>query len=292
MQNENMIHCKVFYNNEFRRFPLSRGFSLSDLTLKIKTILSLDADFIVKYKDEEEDWITISSDLELETGLSLCNSNLFRLTVTTVSAPQTTSHEENAPTCPGATDEKDCDLYVPYHKRHGRKMRHHGRRRCHDNEDDECGDKKEGEDDHCGGYKGKGRRGRWGRGRGKGRWGHHNHGDWHRHKQEAADSSSGESNEEDLSTLSLSEIKKEIDSLREEVALLIEKKSKFAEECKEVKERIRAKRQDDNATKEEILDLKTELQTKKSSFSPIWAQIRSNRRRIRKLQELAATKGE
>jgi hypothetical protein len=295
MQNEN-IHCKVFYNNEFRRFPLPRGFTLADLTLKIKTIINLDVDFIVKYKDEEEDWITISSDLELETGLSLCNSNLFRLTISTISAPNNTS-PDNATSCP------EEERYVPAHRRCGRRGK-----RFHGKQDEECDEKEKGgyrgcgrrgwkkfhnedeegnENEGCGRRGRRGRRGRWGRGR----WGDRS--EWKKHHKdtEGEEISSGESNEEDL-TLSLNEIKKEIESLKEEVTLLLEKKKKSAEECKEVKERIKAKRQDDNATKEEILDLRTELQNKKSSFRPLWAQISSNKRRIRKLQGLAANKSE
>jgi hypothetical protein len=53
----------------------------TELLEKIKQILSLDKDFTVKYKDDENEWITISSDIELETGISFAKSSLLRLLV-------------------------------------------------------------------------------------------------------------------------------------------------------------------------------------------------------------------
>jgi hypothetical protein len=78
--NEN-LHIKLQVNDEFRRFNVPRMTKYAELVEKIKQILSLDKDFAVKYKDDENEWITISSDIELETGLSFAKASLLRLLV-------------------------------------------------------------------------------------------------------------------------------------------------------------------------------------------------------------------
>jgi hypothetical protein len=282
MQNNNfesIVHCKVLYNNEFRRFPLTKGFSLVDLISKIKTLLNLDTDFTIKYKDEEDDWITISSDVELETGLSLCNNNLFRLSVNVANVPTATPNPEN----PSDASCNNDDLYVPVHRRcKGRKKRW---------ENDEQEDQKDqNENDECGGYRkcGRGRRGgrRGGKWRGRGRYHRSNE------NNENEDGNSSGSEEDNFLKLSLTEINNEITSLTEENTLLSEKMSNLKDEIASFKGQIRAKRQDDNATKEEIGALRSELQDKKRSIRPLFAQIKSNRFRLRKLGNLASTKSE
>jgi hypothetical protein len=78
--NEN-LHIKLQVNDEFRRFNVPRMTKYAELVEKIKQILSLDKDFTVKYKDDESEWITISSDIELETGISFAKESLLRLLV-------------------------------------------------------------------------------------------------------------------------------------------------------------------------------------------------------------------
>jgi len=72
------VHVKLQYESEYRRFFIERKSSFLDLLEKVKTILGLNSDLVIKYKDEENEWITISSDLELETGIIL-SSSIFRL---------------------------------------------------------------------------------------------------------------------------------------------------------------------------------------------------------------------
>jgi hypothetical protein len=83
--NEN-LHIKLQVNDEFRRFNVPRLTKYAELVEKIKQILSLDKDFTVKYKDDENEWITISSDIELETGLSFAKASLLRLLVSVKSS--------------------------------------------------------------------------------------------------------------------------------------------------------------------------------------------------------------
>jgi hypothetical protein len=303
--NESIVHCKVFYNNEFRRFPLSKGFSLVDLISKIKTLLSLDSDFTIKYKDEEDDWITLSSDVELETGLSLSNNNLFRLSVTVANV--STANPENT------SDACNDDLHVPSYRRYKKKRwetddqedNEGGYRKCgkgrrgkwrgRDNrtdENDENGDeirsvsddqKDQKDNEEFGGCRkgGRGRRGRRG-GKWRGR-------DCRTDENDENGDEISSGSEEDLK-LSLTEINKEISSLTEETTLLSEKMLILKDEVASVKEQVRAKRQDENATRDEIASLRSELQAKKRAIGPLFHQIKSNRFRLRKLGKLASTK--
>jgi len=75
------VHCKVLYNNEYRRFVFT-GSEFSELHYQIKQLLSLPSDlFVIKYEDDEGDMITMSSDLELKWGLSFANGKVLRLQV-------------------------------------------------------------------------------------------------------------------------------------------------------------------------------------------------------------------
>jgi len=83
---ENNIHVKLQFNDEFRRFFIPHtnpSIKFIDLESKIKSLLRITENEIsIKYKDEENEWITISSDDELETGIMISGNGLvFRLYV-------------------------------------------------------------------------------------------------------------------------------------------------------------------------------------------------------------------
>jgi len=78
------IHVKLQFNEEFRRFFIPQTnppIKFVDLESKIKSLLRItENDISIKYKDEENEWITISSDVELETGIMIAgNGQIFRL---------------------------------------------------------------------------------------------------------------------------------------------------------------------------------------------------------------------
>lgn len=78
---QTQIHVKVTYNEEHRRFLLGEK-SFSALTDKIRNLFNFDgASFVTKYQDDEEDWVTVTSDMELEFALQLFGSKLLRLCV-------------------------------------------------------------------------------------------------------------------------------------------------------------------------------------------------------------------
>jgi len=77
--NETGIHCKVSCNDQFRRF-LFVGTEFSSLFSQVQQLLSLNNEFVLKYKDNESDLITISSNEELACALSYSEAGVLRLT--------------------------------------------------------------------------------------------------------------------------------------------------------------------------------------------------------------------
>eukprot|EP01125_Pyxidicula_operculata_P003049 TRINITY_DN131_c0_g1_i1.p1 TRINITY_DN131_c0_g1~~TRINITY_DN131_c0_g1_i1.p1 ORF type:complete len:326 (-),score=87.47 TRINITY_DN131_c0_g1_i1:106-1083(-) len=78
---QTQIHVKVTCNEEHRRFLLGEK-SFQALTDKIRNLFNFDgASFVTKYQDDEGDWVTVTSDTELEFALQLFGSKLLRLCV-------------------------------------------------------------------------------------------------------------------------------------------------------------------------------------------------------------------
>lgn len=76
------VHCKVECNKEIRRF-LFNGTEFASLYEQIKNLFSLQREFVLKYKDEEGDMVTISTSEELSFAMScLVPSQALRLEVT------------------------------------------------------------------------------------------------------------------------------------------------------------------------------------------------------------------
>jgi len=90
------VHCKVSCNNQYRRF-LFVGTEFSSLFSQVQQLLSLNKEFVLKYKDNEGDLITISSNEELACALSFSESGVLRLTavVATDHTQPTTVPEPN-----------------------------------------------------------------------------------------------------------------------------------------------------------------------------------------------------
>jgi len=76
------MHCKVACNDQFRRF-LFTGTEFSSLFAQVQQLLSLNKEFVLKYKDNEGDLITISSNEELACALSYSDGSVLRLTAST-----------------------------------------------------------------------------------------------------------------------------------------------------------------------------------------------------------------
>jgi len=96
---KNQIHCKLTYNDQIRRF-IFYGHEFSELRDHIANLVGLPPDsFVLKYIDNENDRITVSSNDDLVLALSL-SDKLLRLVV---ESPQTMPIQ--SPPChfPGVT---------------------------------------------------------------------------------------------------------------------------------------------------------------------------------------------
>jgi len=88
MSTQQKVHIKLKYNNQFRRFVIEPEYKFNDLKQKISTLLNISTTFGVQYLDEESEWITIDSDIELLSGIELSPS-LLKLRITDSQTPVT-----------------------------------------------------------------------------------------------------------------------------------------------------------------------------------------------------------
>jgi hypothetical protein len=79
------VHIKVAYENEFRRFLLD-PVSFIQLESTLKTLFNLNAGFRIKFQDDENDWVLLTTDQELEYATELSGTPL-RLQVTLTGEP-------------------------------------------------------------------------------------------------------------------------------------------------------------------------------------------------------------
>jgi len=91
------MHCKVACNDQFRRF-LFTGTEFSSLFAQVQQLLSLNKEFVLKYKDNEGDLITISSNEELACALSYSDGSVLRLTASTTDSTTDCRFRDNATT--------------------------------------------------------------------------------------------------------------------------------------------------------------------------------------------------
>jgi hypothetical protein len=78
------VHVKVAYDNEFRRFLLSET-TFGHLQSTLKTLFSLETEFRIKFQDDENDWVLLTTDQELVYATELSGSPL-RLQVKLISS--------------------------------------------------------------------------------------------------------------------------------------------------------------------------------------------------------------
>jgi hypothetical protein len=110
------IHCKVSFNGQIRRFALARNTEFISLKETISRLLSLNDEFVLKYRDDESDYVILESQEEFKTALTL--SSLLRIVV----LPKTFSTSS----CDGQSQ-----MYRKrHHHYHERKEHHH-----HDHKD-------------------------------------------------------------------------------------------------------------------------------------------------------------
>lgn len=110
------IHCKVSFNGQIRRFALARNTEFISLKETIARLLSLNDEFVLKYRDDESDYVILENQEEFKTALTL--SSLLRIVVQPKTAPT------------GSCDGQSQMYRKRHHHYHERKEHHH-----HDHKD-------------------------------------------------------------------------------------------------------------------------------------------------------------
>jgi len=108
----NTVHCKVSFIGQIRRFALDCT-EFSSLKETIARLLSLPDEFVLKYLDDESDYVNLDSKEDLRTALTL-SPKILRILVNQKDAPSTISD--------------DClsKKYLKRHQNHHERKEHHG----------------------------------------------------------------------------------------------------------------------------------------------------------------------
>jgi hypothetical protein len=88
----NTVHCKVSFNGQIRRFALDCT-EFSSLKDTITRLLSLNDEFVLKYLDDESDYVTLSNKEDLKTAL-IVSPTLLRILVEKKDAAPSTISED------------------------------------------------------------------------------------------------------------------------------------------------------------------------------------------------------
>jgi len=295
------IHVKLQFNDEFRRFFIPHNsLKYADLEQKIKTLLNFNKDIAIKYKDEENEWITISSDIELETGLIIAGNGIFRL-LCQIKEENPLETVINDPILPNQTE--SCSEERGYWKKRGgsckkgndrkwKKKNQRFKEECNEpstnNNEIALTDHEEND-----GVNPKKRRPRHSkiekRERKRSQKGERKNGDREKEDSETSSTTGSESNS-DVALFTLEEIKNELGKLKEEEKVLKEKVRGENVNLRELKNLIKDKRKDEKVKTDEILNLREELSGKKKVKNGFQAQLKNTRLRMDKLREAAETK--
>jgi len=112
----NTVHCKVSFNGQIRRFALDCT-EFSSLKDTIARLLSLNDEFVLKYLDDESDYVTLSNKEELKTAL-IVSPTLLRILV---------DKKDVAP----STISEDCQNQKRQSNKKHESKGHHGHQGCH-----------------------------------------------------------------------------------------------------------------------------------------------------------------
>jgi len=139
------IHCKVSYNGQIRRFTLV-GTEFTSLKETIARLANISSEFVLKYRDDESDYVTLESQEDLTTALMI-SPTFLRIAVENTSSrpycpPSTIAVEKTSapPSCPPSTiavDKTRAPPSCPPSTKHENRRHHHdhhghNRRDCHD----------------------------------------------------------------------------------------------------------------------------------------------------------------
>jgi len=67
---------KFTYNNDIRRFTMKPETTLAEMVSIIRSLIQVEeSPLVIKYLDDENEWVTLEKDLEFETALLVGTSN-------------------------------------------------------------------------------------------------------------------------------------------------------------------------------------------------------------------------
>jgi hypothetical protein len=149
----NTVHCKVSFNGQIRRFALD-GTEFTSLKETIARLLSLSDEFVLKYLDDESDYVTLSNKEELKTAL-IVSPTLLRILVDKQDAAPSTISDDCLSKKYQKRQHKDHEG-KDHHGHHGHQG-HHGNRGHHGHHGHKGhGPHGHGHHGHHGGHKGYG----------------------------------------------------------------------------------------------------------------------------------------
>jgi len=99
-ETSNQVTIKVQYKEDLRRFSFARNGSFLELEKMLKNILSFSssAPLVIKYQDDEKDWVTCSSDAELAAAFDFMSANgILKLLIPTEVTPSPVKPQAPAP---------------------------------------------------------------------------------------------------------------------------------------------------------------------------------------------------
>jgi len=79
---DSLVHLKIVYRGEKRRIGIPRDqFNFSSLNTSLLNLFRIEPGeiLVIKYQDEEKEWITVDSDQELEEALLVGRTNVLLL---------------------------------------------------------------------------------------------------------------------------------------------------------------------------------------------------------------------
>jgi len=100
------IHCKVSYDGQIRRFSFV-GTEFTSLKEMIAKLANIQGEFVLKYRDDESDYVTLENQEDLTTAFMI-TPTLLRIAVETINTPTCPSiplETINSPSCPSTFPE-------------------------------------------------------------------------------------------------------------------------------------------------------------------------------------------
>jgi hypothetical protein len=278
IENTNQIQSVKFtYKNEIRRFQVNpEDLTYEKLESQIKSLIKVDdATLVIKYHDDESEWITMDKDLELECALHISQNALLRISVSLADDSEEPHWKKfkgrrggwkNKKCDAGTDDNPDCEQKFKGGRR-GQKFQKKWKK---DHDETEV---TESESEMSPKWKGRG-----GKGRGKGRRG------WKRDEESEATSEISVD-----TTLTLEEIKAQISNLVESKKVLSSSFSELNANLRALQADIKECRQQSDSA-EKITHLRTEIGELKQKKFAVKDSLQKTRTKIQQLRQLAKTK--